>query len=184
MKTIGTVAAVAAMLLAGPAMAAEYVLDYTRLGVTFQALLTTSDTATVVNNRTGFLVTSLSGTRNGTSISGLYPAGTDFGGTPNDNLLFVSDDPFVSGGGIGYELAGSTDKYLFYANGASDYLEYAEMANGTQIFTATPVMATLAPAAAVPEPGIWSMMIAGFGLAGAALRHKRRRNQRVSYARP
>ncbi len=32
--------------------------------------------------------------------------------------------------------------------------------------------------AAVPEPATWAMMIAGFGLAGAALRHRQRNDRR------
>ena len=37
---------------------------------------------------------------------------------------------------------------------------------------------TVGPVAAVPEPATWAMMIAGFGLAGAAMR---RRAPRVTY---
>jgi hypothetical protein len=40
--------------------------------------------------------------------------------------------------------------------------------------------AVLSPAGGVPEPGSWSLMIAGFGLAGAALRRKAKVS--VSYA--
>ncbi|MFN3513494.1 MAG: FxDxF family PEP-CTERM protein [Phenylobacterium sp.] len=39
---------------------------------------------------------------------------------------------------------------------------------------------TFFPSAAIPEPATWAMMIAGFGLAGAALR--RRRSEHLAFA--
>jgi hypothetical protein len=42
--------------------------------------------------------------------------------------------------------------------------------------------ATLAPTNAVPEPASWAMMIAGFGVAGAAMRRKAKVRTTVSYA--
>ena len=44
--------------------------------------------------------------------------------------------------------------------------------NGRQsAFILTPIKTT----AAVPEPGVWALMILGFGAAGASLRRRRRR---------
>ncbi|WP_260600179.1 PEPxxWA-CTERM sorting domain-containing protein [Sphingomonas endolithica] len=63
------------------------------------------------------------------------------------------------------------------ARGANlDELTFAQVVNGSQDLTFS------ATIAAVPEPATWGMMIVGFGLAGTALRRKRKVSTRLHLA--
>ena len=62
--------------------------------------------------------------------------------------------PFFGGGSI--------------QKGAFNFIAISEVAGPLEVLTITPRVD-----AAVPEPATWAMMIAGFGLTGAALRRRR-----------
>ena len=80
------------------------------------------------------------------------------------NLAFtLSSLSIANGGAFGFRFSD------FDASGADDGLAIDD-------FTLTPI---LAPAAVVPEPATWGMMLLGFGLIGYA-----GRRQRVRFARP
>ncbi len=78
--------------------------------------------------------------------------------------VFRPDDfgPYSIVGGVG-----SFDAYRGYFFAGS-------LTGGTVTFSANPLDEIVAPTIsyAVPEPATWAMMIAGFGLAGAALRRR------------
>lgn len=52
----------------------------------------------------------------------------------------------------------------------------------TPVSGGTPSRLTISTAAAVPEPATWAMMIVGFGMAGAALRSRRRAAPQAQHA--
>ena len=182
---LATGVSAAAMLAATSASAATFLFSYSGTNATNGAFtatgtLTTTNTTTLVNGRAAYTITGITGTRNGAAITGLVPAGTDFGGLSTDNYLYVAA-PYLTLSGFGFSVAGTGNLFNPYYLGSA-YQEYVRNAAGADVqatpgitFTATPVTA------AVPETATWAMMIAGFGMMGVALR-TRRRSTKVSFA--
>ena len=181
---VSTVALAAALIAAAPASAATFLFTYSgtnTIGGAFTATgtLTTTDTTTTVSGRQAFTITGITGTRNGAAITGLSPAGTDFGGVAIDNLVFATG-PFLTGNGFGFSVANTTNLFNPYYVG--DYEEYVRTAGNADVQNTPGVTFTLTRVtSAVPETATWGMMIAGFGMMGAALR-TRRRSTKVTYA--
>ena len=155
-------AAIMALASTAPASAAMYDFSFSGSGTTGTGVFTTSDT-TSLNARggyTAFAITSITGTLNGSAITGL----SGFQGS--DNLYYTTGPAFLDGSGVGFTSAAGQSASLFYQDSAQSY-----RITTVSPFAAGFVSATSSPAAgAVPEPASWAMMLSGFGLVGAGLR--------------
>ena len=91
----------------------------------------------------------------------------------------VYGDQFLTNGGAGVFVAalddsGSFSKVSFWGDGSGEYLviggtvRYALLEEGSL------------PPSAIPEPEAWLLMIAGFGLVGAALRRRNAMDQAIA----
>jgi hypothetical protein len=174
---VSSLALAAALIAAAPASAATFLFTYSGTNATNGAFtatgtITTTNTTTLVNGRAAYTITGITGTRNGSAITGLVPAGTDFGGVAIDNYLYAST-PFLTDAGFGFTVAGTTNLYNpYYFSGA--YQEYVRTAAGADFQNTSGVTFTLTQVgAAVPEPATWGMMILGFGMIGAASRSRK-----------
>ena len=129
-------------------------------------------TANTLNTAGGYDILSINGTVEGYgAITGLVanpnqPNAFSNGVFIYDNVLFLPA-PHVSNPGILFTTAGNS--WNIYRNGGVDNLtghdgvNYIPDINGVNGSFAVQ---------AVPEPASWAMMIAGFGLAGAAMRRR------------
>ena len=160
-----------------PAQAGLYHLDYSGDGISFDAILTTSDTTQInpfmcatCNSGFGYEVTSIVGTRNGVAVS-LLNVNSLYG---NDNLIYPTA-PFLDNGDLAFS-AGSQNYDIFQADFANTYTSaphgFFEAHNGN--FYGDPITVELTAIAAAPEPSTWAMMILGF--AGVGWMAYRRRN--------
>jgi PEP-CTERM motif len=174
--TVKMIAAAAALMtLAGPASAAVFDWSYTSDAgaVTSSGTFTAGENTTNIYGRDAWVVTAITGSRNGVAITGLarvFPVA--YGGA--DNYLYVSGQPFTYSG-LSFGLADGT-----YVNLFNSYELHASNVAGTAnelITSATfSYAAAGAPAVgAVPEPAAWAMMILGFGLVGGTVRYRARR---------
>lgn len=165
------------MFVAAPASAAHYLFSLTGSGFSASGTLTTDDSTSQANpypcggcaSGLGYLVTAVTGTINGASITGVAPLGAVAG---NNNRLYTTA-PYLDWGDLGFQTAAHLYNVFdgTYANRSGQFLA---VDNGPVY--ANPVSFSLQ--ASVPEPASWSMMVGGLGLAGTALR-LRRRQERV-----
>jgi hypothetical protein len=164
-------AAAVALASASPASAAEFAFNFSGTGFFGGALngsgvLTTNDQS-VVNPQNGFTVqaiTGITGTFNGSNITGLAPG--LFGA---NNLFYLNGPFFVDGNGLGFTTASGVSANLFVTNGTSFRVNTQGAGLLTGLVTASATQVT----AAVPEPGTWAMMLLGFGAIGAVMRRRR-----------
>ncbi len=167
----------AAMLagLSGPVSAAEYSFSLDGSGYTASGTITTNSTSSTnpfpcptCATGPGYDITNITGTINGQAITGAV-AVNGFDG--NDNLAFLTA-PYVDYNGVAFTTA--TDTYNVFAG-----LTYGHPGNyivDSKQFAplyGLPVTLT-ASTPAVPEPSTWAMMLAGFAMAGLALRWRQR----------
>jgi hypothetical protein len=115
-----------------------------------------------------------------------------------DNVLWTSDDVFITGGANtqlvdGLVGRGTGNSFAAYCSGCTvaqqqqaidDAAGYWSPNGGT--FTGTYTLGSATGSGtftitAVPEPATWALMIGGFGLIGAAAR-RRRAGMQVTYA--
>ncbi len=161
-----------ALLAVAPvaASAAVFDLHYTTFAdgvfpaVTVDAALTTDD-GSFYGAPGNLLVTAISGTRGGIAISGLAD--------PFSEIFYPPSPYYVDNFGITFS-AGGFD-YNLVRNNSSFYQEFATpsaggLSEGRIIFDGA---LTLGPAAAVPEPAAWALMLGGLGLTGGVLRRRR-----------
>ena len=99
--------------------------SYSREGVFAHGILKTTDE---VDGNGFYLITAISGERNGEKITGLQPAGTAIPGNEPfavDNLI-SPDGPQLTGSGFGYALADGTYANPFFASfdNPETYLEF------------------------------------------------------------
>lgn len=152
--------------VAMPASAAQYSFDFTTSQLLFGAgpisgsgVFTTSDTATQVGGQTAYAITSITGFVNGSAI--VAPTG-------NYGNYFTTGPTFLDGTGLRFFTAAGNDIRFFFQDTVSQY-RVNTFSPGASAY----VTATSAAVAGVPEPASWAMMIAGFGLLGAAARQRR-----------
>ncbi|GAA3714696.1 hypothetical protein GCM10022268_24250 [Sphingomonas cynarae] len=141
---------------------------------TIRGTFTTTDTAVDRFGFTGLAITGISGTINGTAISGLFDA------PGNPTYYYLTSGPtFLDGSGVRFNAGDATNIAFFHQDGvASD--TYRVNGNGT-ISAFGPATSSPAAVAVVPEPATWAMMLVGFGMIGATARY-RRRAAKIAYA--
>lgn len=98
-----------------------------------------------------------------------------YGGVPQFSPLTIGGTV----GGVSTVSTGASDFSLSFLGAGTDPLSvlplnFTYSTGSGQSWSGTFQVSTYTPAAQVPEPGIWAMMIVGFGLAGAALRSRGR----------
>jgi hypothetical protein len=140
--------------------------SYSGDNITANGTFTTVDSP---NPQGGYLITAISGTRNGQTITALQQAGTWIPGNEPyavDNLLFPGPGPQLTKQGFGFALADGTYTNPFYADflPTPAYLEFYSMPDSgsstelTVTFSATPI----------PEPATFALFLAALGSAAAA----------------
>lgn len=170
-----TSAALAAILatVAMPASAATYIFNFTGSGQSGSGTVTTSDTTFDSRGFQAQTVTGITGTYNGSAITGLMPG--LFGA---NNLYYVTGPSFVDGSGLAFRTAAGNQVNLFYQDSAPSY-----RVNTLNPFASTFVTASSsAVAAGVPEPATWAMLMLGFGALGFALRRRTKVAARIRFA--
>jgi hypothetical protein len=136
---------VVCLAAASPARAATlWNWSYSAPGITASGTLTTSDTA---NSQGFYLITSISGTRNGETITGLQRVGTAIPGNdgyPVDNLIRATG-PQMTSHGFGFSTSGGNYANPFYASflnppGSTEFFSIPSKLGHTELpiaFTAT-----------------------------------------------
>lgn len=169
----------ALLCLAGTAPAAVYDWSYTGSPLLDRAsgTLTTGslDPSNSLNSPAGYDITAITGTYNGSSITGLLAPGSCCSVPANDNIVYYSPTPgavYLDQAGLAFTDALGGEINIYSYNGAglyADILAPPGSANGpfitSGIFSLTPV--------AVPEPG--SLAVLGSGLVALAVFTRRRR---------
>ena len=174
MKKIILGLAALAALASAPASAAAFDFTFDTTSTAFggpnQTIRGTFTTLDTVVDRFGFdglAITGISGTINGTAISGLFDA------PGNPTYYYLTSGPtFLDGSGVRFNAGAAQNIAFFHQDGvASD--TYRVNGNGTisAFGPATSSPATLVTAA--PEPATWAMMLIGFGGTGFAIRRRK-----------
>ncbi len=168
-------AALAVVAASAPAQASTWLVNYVSNGGAPLAASLTLDVSNTLNGAGAFDVLGiLSGNVDGDLITGLTPnPNQPSNGTSPDGLFYFDNnfwptsDPHFSNAGLLFTSLGA--EYNLYSNGPGSYTLYKAQGGGYGVNST----GTLALTAGVPEPATWTLMIAGFGLAGAALRRRR-----------
>ena len=175
-RTRFTAAAALALVAASPACATQFDFDFSGNGffggtLAGTGVLTTDDTSFInpTNGYTAQTITGISGTFNGSQITGLAPG--LFGA---NDLFYLTGPFFVDGNGLGFTTAAGISANLFVTNDTSYRVNTQGAGLLTGLVTAT---ATAEAPAAVPEPATWAMMLVGFGAVGYSMRFARRKRR-------
>jgi hypothetical protein len=139
--------------------------NYSAAGVVANGTFTTGDNRDAAGF---FLITSISGMRNGDPITGLQQTGTAIPGNEPfavDNLV-RPDGPQLTHNGFGYAIAGGTYANPFFADFASPagYLEFFSAPPFTAPANMELPIVFAATLTTVPEPPIWTLFFIGLGL--------------------
>ncbi|MFI4966275.1 MAG: PEPxxWA-CTERM sorting domain-containing protein [Caulobacterales bacterium] len=187
--------AAAAVLAAGPARAATWLITYqSDNGSPFTAALdvAASDTLNAVG---GYDVTGISGMVDGDAVTGLIAnPGQPFAAYSADrlfifdNVIWPTGAPQLSNPGLFFSGASGSEYNLFSDNSTTYELykaqpgvgDLAHSAGTLEMSQSQPLADLAVTSGAIPEPAAWTMMIVGFGGVGALLR--RRRSRPVSAA--
>lgn len=166
---VAGMASLASLAMASQAQASIlWSWGYTGSGIEAHGTLTTADTP----DHDGFYqILGITGTRNGVTITSLYPTGSAIPGNEPfavDNI--VDSDGGLTSHGIGYGTAAGTYANLFFATWYSpaSNVEFFTTPDGSggYDFTELPVRFNLSKMNAVPEPGGLALMaVAGLALA-------------------
>lgn len=90
--------------------------NYSGSGIAASGTLITVDSP---NGSGGYLITAITGTRNGETITGLQPTGTAIPGNEPfvvDNLVFAGPVPQLTGDGFGFSTSGGNYSNVFFAD--------------------------------------------------------------------
>jgi hypothetical protein len=156
--------------------------QYSGAGITATGTFTTVDSP---DENGGYLITGITGARNGIAITGLQPPGTSIPGNEPftvDDLVFLDPGPQLTSGGFGFSMADGTYSNPFYADflPTPSYLEFFSTPPFTDgmpgpgsselpvQFSATPV--------SIPEPAT-SVLVLGGTLVWARVRRQSRLSQ-------
>lgn len=159
-----------------PASAAQYIFSFATNQALFggpvmgSGTFTTSDTAMTIGGRTAFAITGIDGTFNGSQITTPTLA-SGFGN------YFTTGPTFLDGSGVKFNTTTTTNVQFFFQDSVQRYRVNAINQGRSSYVTATSSLV-----AAVPEPGIWAMMVLGFGTLGFALRRARKTTPKLSFA--
>ena len=145
------------------------------------AMINASGTFTTVDHpdaQGGYLITAITGTRNGKTITALQTPGTWIPGNEPykvDDLVFLGPGPQLTSHGFGFALADGTYSNPFYADflNPPEYLEFFSkppFTGGSS--TELPVQFSATP---VPEPSTYILIVSVLAL--VALRQQARRQQ-------
>ena len=142
---------------------------YSGAGIAASGLFTTADTP---DPDGGYLITGISGTRNGISITGLQTPGTAIPGNEPyavDDLIFPGPGPQLTKNGFGFSMADGTYANPFYA----DFLptpEYLEFYSTPPFVDGTPGPGSSelpvqfsAKLVLTPEPATFGLILAALG---------------------
>lgn len=167
-RRLGVIGATIAMLATTPASAAVFNFNFSGTGLFFgEALvgsgtLTTNDVSQVssLNGYTYQTITGITGTYNGSQITGLANV------TGSNNLFYLTGPFFVDGNGLGFSTAVGSAVNLFVTNDTRYRLNAGGLSTGFVTASSSAV------AAAVPEPATWALMLLGFGAIGVSMRRR------------
>jgi hypothetical protein len=156
-----------------PATALTWSWSYSGAGITADGTFTTVDAP----DASGFyLISGISGMRNGAAILGLQPTGTPIPGNEPfsvDNLVRL-ESPQLTTHGFGYAIEGGTFSNPFFAGFLQppEYLEFFSAPPFTRGVrgpedSELPIRFSATPAP-VPETDTWILLLAGLGMLGLA----------------
>ena len=175
MKKLAINLAALAFIASTPASAAAFNFTFDTTDTLFggpsqtiRGTFTTADTPVDRFGFTGLAITGISGTINGTAISGLF----DIPGNP---YYYITSGPtFLDGSGVRFNAGAATNIAFFHQDGvAAD--RYRVNGNGTISAFGPATSSPAVVAGAVPEPTTWAMMLAGFGGVGFVMRRRKRK---------
>jgi len=133
--------------------------NYSGAGITASGTFTTLDSP---NAQGGYLITAITGARNGHAITALQPTGTWIPGNEPyavDNLVFAGSEPQLTKAGFGFALADGTYSNPFYADflPTPGYLEFYSMPDSdSSTELAVTFSATLT---STPEPATFALLL-------------------------
>jgi len=152
--------------------------SYSGVGIAASGTLLTDETP----DANGFyLITGITGTRNGETITGLQPTGTSIPGNEPfvvDNLIHPSGSPQLTGDGFGFSTSVGNYSNPFFASflPTPGYLEFYSTppftppASGADSELPIGFSATLVT---ISEPGTTALMLAGIALFGFSLTQRK-----------
>ena len=134
-------------------------------------------TAGVPDSEGHYLITAITGQRNGVAIVGLQPAGTAIPGNagfPVDNLISGSGEQ-LTGNGFGFETADHAHSNPFFASFLTPVgdAEFHTFDIAGSKFVELPVMFSARIASQVPEPSSLALVGNGLLALGWVLRRRR-----------